>query len=98
MFKILELLRNKYILSITAFFVWMLCFDHNTFYQHYQNWDKLRDLKKEKLYIEEQIKQTEIELEELSSNNDKLEKFAREKYLMKKENEEIFVIVNETSK
>ncbi len=96
--RIIFLLQNKYILSTTAFFIWMLCFDRNTFYQHYEYWDQLNTLKKEKQYIEQEIIKTETELEELNSNNDKLEKFAREKYLMKKDNEEIFIIVNETTK
>lgn len=54
---------------------------------------ELKSLEDEKTFYQEEIKQTNKDLYELQSNLKSLEKFAREKYLMKKDNEEIFVIV-----
>ena len=52
-------------------------------------------MEQERQYYEDQIKENEKELQELLTNKETLEKFAREKYLMKKDNEEIFVILKE---
>ena len=56
---------------------------------------ELNKLEEEKAFYEEEIKKTITDLEDLKSNPKSLEKFAREKYLMKKDNEELFVIVEE---
>lgn len=56
---------------------------------------QLNNLNKEKSYYEEQIRTTNQELQNLLNDNEKLERFARERYLMKRNNEEIFVIVSE---
>jgi len=56
---------------------------------------KLRSLEKEKEYYQEKIKEVEKDRTELTTNKELLEKFAREKYLMKKESEDVFVIVEE---
>jgi cell division protein FtsB len=59
---------------------------------------KLRSLETEKKYYINEIAQNKKDLLELRTNPANLEKFAREKYLMKKENEDIFVIVNPNKK
>ena len=56
---------------------------------------KITVLKKEKAYYENKIKEDNRKIQELLGNKENLEKFAREQYLMKKPNEDIFVIVNE---
>lgn len=56
---------------------------------------ELGKLEDDKAFYQEEIQKTIADLEELKSNPKSLEKFAREKYLMKKDNEELFVIVNE---
>ena len=53
---------------------------------------KLRTLKNEKKYYEEKIKEVEKDKKELMGNEELLEKFAREKYLMKKPGEDIFIL------
>jgi cell division protein FtsB len=60
-----------------------------------QNRKELNQLKEDKVYYKEQIKENAARLNELKTNNDNLEKFAREQYLMKKDNEDVFVIVEE---
>ena len=56
---------------------------------------ELSKLEEEKSFYQEELKVIQADLEELESNPESLEKFAREKYLMKKDNEELFVIVEE---
>ena len=56
---------------------------------------ELKKLKTQKKFYVDEIKKDKEKLRELRTNPKTLEKFAREKYLMKKENEEIFVIVEE---
>ncbi len=82
-------------MTALVFFVWMLFFDQNDIISQVKLKNQLRELNKEKEYYKEQIKITQSELENLLNDNEKLERFAREKYLMKKPNEDLFVIVYE---
>lgn len=86
---------NKYILTLLAFLIWMLFFDSNNFIYQRENMAQLEKMKNEKRYYLDEIKENEKELQELLTNQETLEKFARENYLMKKDGEEIFVILEE---
>ncbi len=93
--RFFELLRNKYFIIALAFTVWMLFFDRNDLMSQYEYHTQLNKLEAEKeFYIKESEKAIKEE-KELSTNRDMLEKFAREKYLMKKDNEDVFVIIKE---
>ena len=89
---LLPLFRNKYSLSLILFFVWLVFFDSNNLIDRVLNLNKLHQLEKDKIFYEEKIKDDRAKLEELESNPANLEKFAREHYLMKKENEDIFIV------
>ncbi len=90
-------LSNKYLLATAFFAVWMLFFDHNDlFIQHTRN-RELSELESRKAYYEDQITQTRSELEKMRLNTASLEKIAREKYLMKKENEDLFIVPEQKS-
>ena len=91
--KLLPYLKNKYILTLLIFLVWMLFFDRNDIISQIGMRSKLSQMKQDKLYYTEEIEKNKKEMEELMTNPKTLEKFAREKYLMKKDNEDIFVIV-----
>ena len=78
-----------------AFAVWMAFFDQNDLISQVQLRMELSQLKQDKTYFEEEIARTRDELEELLTDNEKLERFARERYLMKKDDEVVFVIVPE---
>jgi cell division protein FtsB len=93
--KLPEWIKNRYILTLFAFALWMLFFDQNDMINQYKLKSQLNNLIKEKNYYEEQIRSTNQELQNLLNDNEKLERFARERYLMKRNNEEIFVIVSE---
>ena len=86
---------NKYTITIFIFGVWLTFLDHNSLIERFQLRSKIATLKKEKAYYQKKIDEDTRKTQELLSNKKNLEKFAREEYLMKKPNEEIFVIVNE---
>lgn len=81
-------------MTFLIFLVWLAFFDQNNLLAKMQLRGKITTLKKEKNYYEEKIKEDTRKKQELLSNKDNLEKFAREQYLMKNKNEDIFVIVN----
>lgn len=88
-------LMNKYTMTLLIFLVWLAFFDRNNLVEKMQLKNKITTLKKEKSYYQEKIEDDNRKMQELLSNKDNLEKFAREQYLMKNRNEDIFVIVNE---
>lgn len=90
---LLNLIKNKYFLTILGVLVWLLFFDKNDFFTQYETVNKLKKLKKDQAYYIAEIENNKRELQELKTNKESLEKFAREKYLMKKDNEDIFVFV-----
>lgn len=84
--------RNFYVITGFAFVMWMIFFDTNDLITRYRMSSKLKSLEREKAFYEERIQEVEKDKKELTSNKELLEKFAREKYLMKKPNEDIFVL------
>jgi cell division protein DivIC len=91
--RIPKLFRNFYFLTTVAFLVWMLFFDANDFIKQFQMSRKLSDLENEKDFYLEKIAEVQKDRAELLSNPSLLEKFAREKYFMKKPGEDIFILV-----
>lgn len=90
--KIIRFLKNKYIIVSIFFVVWMLFFDHNNLFLHLQYRGELNDLKKKKKYYQEQIEHTRKDVELMKSSPAWKEKIAREQYLMKKDNEDLYLI------
>ena len=93
--QIPKVFRNFYMVTGLIFLTWMLFLDSNDFMSRFKLSSKLRSLENEKAYYEEKIKEVEKDHKELFGDRESLEKFAREKYLMKKENEDVFIIVEE---
>jgi cell division protein DivIC len=86
-------LKNKYFLTTVVFIVWILFFDTRDFItSHFRERAELVKLEKSKQYYEQQIAVTQKELDQLKTNPALLEKYAREKYLMKRDNEDLFLI------
>lgn len=90
--RFLNLLKNKYVLAVVVLTIWMLFFDQNNLIDRVVNMRKYQQLKKDKEYYQTKIEEDRKKLLELRTNRENLEKFAREQYLMKKDNEDIFVI------
>jgi cell division protein DivIC len=93
--KMPKAFRNFYFIVGAVFLMWLLTLDSNNLIARYQLSAKLQSLEDEKEYYEEKIKEVEQDRNELFGDRESLEKFAREKYLMKKESEDIYIIVEE---
>ena len=93
--RFLNLFRNKYFLVSSIFLVWMVFFDRNDLFSQWEYHQQVSKLKQERDFYQKETAKVHQDLDELTSNKQKLEKFAREKYLMKKDNEDVFVIVKE---
>lgn len=87
--------KNRYTLTLGALVIWMIFFDSHDVFMMYKLNKELNTIKQEKEYFQNQIKTTRADLDNLLNDNDKIERYAREKYLMKNANEDIFVITME---
>ncbi|MFD0793557.1 septum formation initiator family protein [Mucilaginibacter litoreus] len=96
--RLIDLIKNKYFLVTLAFVVWMIFFDKNDLFSQYEYHQQLDKLKQEEAFYKIETEKVNKDLDELTSDKAKLEKFAREKYLMKKDNEDVFVIIHENKK
>lgn len=84
--------KNKYFISSAFFLLWLLFFnDYNLVFQ-WQKSRELSDLRSKKEYFRKEIDKVNQDKKDLFSNTESLEKFAREKYFMKKDNEDLFLI------
>ena len=86
---------NKYTFVGLLFVICIALFDKYSFIDRLQLRSKINQLENEQKYYREKIEEDKRKKEELFGNRDNLEKFAREQYLMKRENEDIFIIVKE---
>ena len=93
--KIFRILVNRYFIATLAFAVWIIFFDNYSITRQYRLNNELKALQEMKRNYRQEIEKNERELKELVTNKKTLEKFAREKYLMKRDNEDIFVIIEE---
>ncbi|MBT1708929.1 septum formation initiator family protein [Fulvivirgaceae bacterium PWU5] len=90
--KLPKSFRNFYFLTAFIFLLWMLALDSNNLITRFQMSSKLRSLENEKEYYQEKIEEVEKDHNELFGDRESIEKFAREKYLMKKKTEDIFIV------
>lgn len=91
--KVLKYSSNFYVLATSFFLFWMIFIDSNNLINQFRLSKKLWDLEDQKEFYLKKKTQVKAEREELMSNPELLEKFAREKYFMKKQTEDIYVIV-----
>ena len=85
-------IKNKYLLTVVFFAIWMAFFDPKDMLTNLERRDKLNELQTSELHLKEQISDAKQELDLLKNNAQSIEKYAREKYLMKKDNEDLFII------
>ena len=86
-------ITNKYLFAFLIFSVWMIFLDdHNILFLR-QNINKLKKFRVEDAYYKEKIFNDGQKLKELQTDSKNLEKFAREQFLMKKKNEDIFLVI-----
>ena len=89
--------KNKYVLTVIAFAVWISFFDRNDLYSQYSYRKQLEKLEVDKQYYLAEIEKNKIDMKELMSDPEHLEKYAREHHLMKRDNEDVFLIVRDSS-
>ncbi len=87
-----KFLRNKYVITSLLFVVWVLFFDQNNLLDRRKYVKEYQQLLIDKEYYLKKVVEDKKRLEELQTNDENLEKFAREQYLMKKDDEVIYVI------
>jgi cell division protein FtsB len=95
--QIIPIITNKYLLAIVFFAVWMCFFDQRDVFNTLEQKQKLKSLEAKKHYYETEIDKAKQDLDNLQNSPAALEKFAREKYLMKKDGEDIFIIEDTTA-
>jgi cell division protein DivIC len=93
--KIPRLLRNRYFIIAIIFGIWVAFFDKHNIIQQFKLQRTVLDLEEKRSYYEREIGQVKRDQRELFSSDESLEKFARERYYMKKKNEDVFVIIEE---
>ncbi len=90
--NIAPIITNKYILAIALFIGWMLFFDQKDFFSTLEKRNELHSLKEKKQYYLHEIEKSKQELTDFQHNPAAIEKFARERYMLKKEGEDVFIV------
>lgn len=93
--RIFPLIRSKFVLTTVFFVVWIIFFDQYNLVSRVKNNQKLNKLEKEKQHYIGEIERNTRMLNELTGDKETLEKFAREQYLMKKKDEDIYLVIEE---
>lgn len=85
-------LKNKYFITITLFLIWVIFFDDNCIMSDIRYKSEIRQLQLKIETYKKDIAESIQKSNELRTNNENLEKFAREQYKMKKAKEDIFIV------
>lgn len=87
-------LKNKYVIAGILFVLWVAFFDENNLIERYQSIRYLKQLNDDKEFYRRKIVEDNRKLDDLKSNEN-LERFAREQFYMKKQDEDVFLIIEE---
>ncbi len=93
--KVPSVFKNFYFNVTLVFILWMLFFDSNSIINQYRLKSKQTELIQQKEFYKRSIQEVEKDREELLTNPESLEKYAREKYFMKKPTEDVYILVEE---
>ncbi len=91
--RIFNIIKNRYIFTLIVFLVWMVFFDQHNFISQYRKTKQLTESQQIKDYYLNEIRKDSIAAMELMTDMENLEKFGREQYLMKRNDEDIFLII-----
>ena len=94
---IFKLITNVFVVILIPFIIWMLFFDENSYLVHRKFNNEIEDLESTISFYKKKIKKDKETIKKLEDSLE-MERFAREKYLMKKENEDIYIIEFDTVK
>lgn len=89
---VFKVVKNRYFIVTAAFIIWMSFFDPKDWGVIWERKEKLRELEKSEQTLTSQIADTKKELSQLKTSAQTIERYAREKHLMKKDNEDVFVV------
>jgi len=92
--RIPPFMRNKYILTIIIFLIWIVLLDSNNLISRRKEMKNLRKLRADKEYYVQRIEEDKRKLHELKTDDRNLEKFAREQYRMKKADEDLYIVLS----
>lgn len=95
MYRLLSVIKNKYIIVGSAFVVWMLFFDRHDITTQYGYYSELKNLQAEQQFYLDEMETLNKLVHDIYSDPEEIQRIAREKYQMKKDNEDVFVIVEE---
>ena len=90
--KIPNFLKNKYFIAIGLFAIWITFFDNFNLIKQSKIKKNIKQLEENKVFYNKEIIKDSTEYQDLLNDKEKREKFAREKFLMKKENEDVYII------
>ena len=90
--KVLKIIFNKFLITGILFAVWMIYFDQNNWSSQEKRKKQLWDVEQNIAYLNSEITRMEQEHNEMIHNPEKLEKFAREQYKMKRDNEDLYIV------
>lgn len=93
--RLLYIVKNKYVIAGLVFAVWMLFFDRHDLTTQYDYYGQLKSLESEQQFYETEVAELSQRLHDLDGNLEEIERIAREKYQMKRDNEDIYIIVRE---
>lgn len=91
--KLPPILRNKYFVTLSVFIIWIFLLDGNNLVERYGQMKELKKLRKDSEYYQQRIEEDKKKLEELKTDNNNLEKFAREQYRMKRKDEDLYLVI-----
>ena len=96
MLKILKkIFLNRYFITLLAFAIWMFFFDTNSIKRQRTLNQRIGEIKKMKAFYSAEIEKNNEAIRELQTNMEAIEKYGREKYLMKRDNEDVYIITRE---
>jgi len=96
MLRILKkILTNRYFLAITAFIVWMIFFDSNSLKRQRLLNTRINEIQGMKTFYTAEIEKNNTAIYELETNLETIEKYAREKYMMKRDSEDVYIVTRE---
>lgn len=94
--KWVRFISNKYVLILILFIIWMIFFDTNSYFIHNELDNDINALEDNAEFYQKEIDNDKTFIKKMEDSNE-MEKFAREKYYLKKENEDIYIIEHEDS-
>jgi cell division protein FtsB len=91
--KILEVSVNRYVITFVIFALWIFVFGPSRLTIQWDLSNKLEKVQSEKQFYLDEIAKNVKASEELLTNDDNLERYAREKYWMKRDNEDVYLVI-----